>query len=179
MWAILAIFHCFTINRFQIKSVIPSFKLPWPTPVDVHSLEIVNKAFNSSTKYLQSKMLFSKTSGSPCDSKKSEFQAWSAHSLRMEEIWRPLQAEIVRSVMEGAILERTTSSRLFRRQLGSRYRDIISTFLGGVKLTHFRKDLMNLATKKCKIIIDLKINIVGVIYFLDMETKCSQIYRRK
>lgn len=135
---------------------LPSFKLPWPTPVDVHSLEIVNKAFNSSTKYLQSKMLFSKTSGSPCDSKKSEFQAWSAHSLRMEEIWRPLQAEIVRSVMEGAILERTTSSRLFRRQLGSRYRDIISTFLGGVKLTHFRNDLMNLATKKCKIIIDLK-----------------------
>ena len=66
-------------------------------------------------------MQFSSKSGSSSGSQKSELQAISAQSLEILEIWSPLQAEIVRSVVE-AILE-TSTSRLFRRFLGSRYLD--------------------------------------------------------
>ena len=66
-------------------------------------------------------MQFSNKSGSSSGSQKSELQAISAQSLEILEIWSPLQAEIVRSVVE-AILE-TSTSRLYRRSLGSRYHD--------------------------------------------------------
>ena len=66
-------------------------------------------------------MQFSSKSGGSSGSQKSELQAISAQSLEILEIWSPLQAEIVRSVVE-AILE-TSTSRLFRRLLGSRYLD--------------------------------------------------------
>lgn len=110
-------------KREIVRNSLPSFELLWFSWD--HCLAINNRLCSSWTKYLQSTMLFSRTSGSSKNSQKSAPHACSAQSLGTAEIWRPLQAEMVRSVME-AILERASHFAPFPR-LGSRYRDITST----------------------------------------------------
>ena len=111
-------------HQRAMQQFIPSFELLFPSTD--HCLAIINRLCSSLTKCLQSSTLFSNTSGSPADSQKSELQACSAHSLETAEIWRPLQAEMVFSVME-AILKHASFAPFSRRLLSSRYHEMTST----------------------------------------------------